>query len=43
MRHLKEKDNSGGIRSKKWSKNEIWYTMIADFSIDGFVKASVDI
>ena len=30
------KRNSGGIPLKKWYKNEIRYTMIAGFNVDGF-------
>ena len=35
--------NFGGIGLKKWFKNKIWYTMIASFNIDGFVKSCVGI
>ena len=37
------KRNSGGIGLKKWFKNEVRYTMIAGFNVDGFVKSSVGI
>ena len=35
--------NSGGIALKKWFCNEVRYTMIAGFNIDGFVNATIGI
>ena len=37
-RRVWRKLNSGGIGLKKWFKNEVRYTMITGFNIDGFVK-----
>ena len=37
------KRNSGGIALSKWFKNEKRYTMIAGFTVNGFIESSVGI
>ena len=33
--------NGGGVRLRKWFKNECQYTMIAGFNVNGFVNSTV--
>ena len=37
------KRNSGGVALRKWFRNEVRYTMIAGFNIDGFMQSTVGI